>query len=120
MGDRHTWTISLSTAGLEHSNAPKFLLECAGSIVEKWLDASADIKGGARHLERNEIKTQRIRGEVLRSEYLSDCLEWSPSLLERVLRLTELRMRTLNFRDLIHDSASPGCKSYSQNTCDPL
>jgi len=120
VGDRHTWTIPLSTAGLEPSNAPDFVLEYAGFTVEKSLDASADIEGGVTHLERYEIKTQRIRGEVLRYEYLSGCLEWSRFLLDRVLRLTELELfnenpviRPLYFRDLIHDSASPGCKSYS-------
>lgn len=82
VGDRRTWTIPLSTARLEPSNAPDFVLECAGSTVEKSLDVSADIKGGVSHLERYEIRTQRIWGEVLRCEYLSGCLEWSLFLLE--------------------------------------
>lgn len=120
VGDRHTWTIPLSTAGIEPSNAPDFVLEFAGFTVEKSLDASTDIKGGVSHLERYEIKTQRIRGEVLRFEYLSGCLEWSWFLLNRVLRLTELKlfkekphMRPHNFRDLIRDPVSPGCKLFS-------
>lgn len=114
VGDHHTWIIPLDTSGVEVPRTPDFVLEHAGFMIKKSSDAQQDIDNGLSHMERYEINTKRVGGEVLKFEYLCGSLEWSRFLTDRVLRLTELELfkenpdlRPHNFRELIEYPSSP-------------